>query len=226
MKKPAWGLVRHIFLRQGAHSGDVLVCLVCTVPQLSQQELLAAELIEAFPTVRTVLLNVNSDKTNVILGSRNVILAGSGWIEDTMCDVPIRLGPLSFYQVNTPAAENLYRIAAEKAALRSTDRLLDLYCGMGTIGLSMIGRCAELIGVEVIPEAIEAAKRSAAAMGGDVAQRCRFLCADAADAAQQLADDGVKPDVVVLDPPRKGCDQQTLDAVIRMAPRTICNGKL
>ncbi len=127
--------------------------------------------------------------------------------------MPVRLGPLSFYQVNTLAAERLYGIAAEYAQLEPSDVLLDLYCGMGTIGLSMAGHCRELIGVEIIPEAIESAKANAARMGDAVATKSRFFCADAGEAAARLAAEGLRPDVIMLDPPRKGCDETTLSAV-------------
>ena len=117
---------------------------------------------------------------------------------------------MSFYQVNTLAAEQLYGIAAEYAQLTPDDLLLDLYCGMGTIGLSMADHCRELIGVEIVPEAIESAKANAARMGDAIAAKSRFFCADAGQAATQLAAEGLHPDVVMLDPPRKGCDEATL----------------
>ncbi len=215
------GLLRHIFLRRGAHSGQIMVCLVCNGDSLPGESLLAKELIAAFPAVRTVVLNENTRRTNVILGSTNRALCGPGYIEDTLCGVPVRLGPLSFYQVNTLGAEQLYRAAAAYTGLRPGDRLLDLYCGMGTIGLSMAQNCAELIGVEVIEEAVESARQNAARMGAEFAAKSRFLCADAGQTAARLAAEGAAPDVIVLDPPRKGCDQTTLDAVLRMAPRRV-----
>ena len=146
---------------------------------------------------------------------------GPGYIEDTLCGVPVRLGPLSFYQVNTLAAERLYGIAAEYAQLEPSDVLLDLYCGMGTIGLSMADRCRELIGVEIVPEAIDSAKANAARMGDAVAAKSRFFCADAGQAAARLAAEGLRPDVIMLDPPRKGCDETTLSAVVQMSPRRV-----
>ena len=135
--------------------------------------------------------------------------------------MPVRLGPLSFYQVNTLAAERLYGIAAEYAQLERADVLLDLYCGMGTIGLSMADRCRELIGVEIVPEAIDSAKANAARMGDAVAAKSRFFCADAGQAAARLAAEGLRPDVIMLDPPRKGCDETTLSAVVQMSPRRV-----
>ena len=215
------GLVRHIFLRRGAHSGQIMVCLVCTRAKLPHAEQLCTALRGQFPAISTILLNVNAKNTNVILGSENHILYGPGYIEDTLCGVPVRLGPLSFYQVNTLAAERLYGIAAQYAQLTPDDTLLDLYCGMGTIGLSMAEQCRELIGVEIVPEAIESAKANAARMGEAVAAKSRFFCADAGQAATQLAAEGLHPDIVMLDPPRKGCDEATLSAVVRMVPRRV-----
>ena len=181
------GLVRHIFLRRGAHSGQIMVCLVCTRPRLPHAAELTAALCSRFGEVRTVLINVNPDKTNVILGRENRVLYGPGFIEDTLCGVPVRLGPLSFYQVNTPGAEQLYGMAAAYAAPGPDDLLLDLYCGMGTIGLSMAERYRALVGVEVVPEAIESAKANAARMGDAIAAKSRFFCADAGEAATRLA---------------------------------------
>ena len=215
------GLVRHIFLRRGAHSGQIMVCLVCTRAKLPHAEQLCTALRGQFPAISTILLNVNAKNTNVILGSENHILYGPGYIEDTLCGVPVRLGPRSFYQVNTLAAERLYGVAAQYAQLTPDDTLLDLYCGMGTIGLSMAEQCRELIGVEIVPEAIESAKANAARMGEAVAAKSRFFCADAGQAATQLAAEGLHPDIVMLDPPRKGCDEATLSAVVRMAPRRV-----
>ena len=215
------GLVRHIFLRRGAHSGQIMVCIVCTRAKLPHSAELVEQLIAQFPDIATVLVNVNPRNTNVILGTETHTLCGPGFIEDTLCGVPVRLGPLSFYQVNTLAAERLYGIAAEYAQLQPDDLLLDLYCGMGTIGLSMVDRCRSLIGVEIVPEAIDSAKANAARMGEAVAARSRFFCADAGKAASQLAAEGLHPDVIVLDPPRKGCDEATLSAVVAMSPRRV-----
>ena len=215
------GLVRHIFLRRGVHSGQIMVCLVCTRAKLPHSDALVEQLTAQFPDIATILVNVNAKNTNVILGSETHTLYGPGFIEDTLCGVPVRLGPLSFYQVNTLAAERLYGIAADYAQLQPTDLLLDLYCGMGTIGLSMADRCRELIGVEIVPEAIDSAKANASRMGDAIAAKSRFFCADAGKAASQLAAEGLHPDVIILDPPRKGCDEATLSAVAAMSPRRV-----
>ena len=128
------------------------------------------------------------------------------------------LSPLSFYQVNRSQAERLYQKAAEYAALTGAETLLDLYCGTGTIGLTMAGKAKQVIGVEAVPEAVEDAKRNAAL---NRITNARFLCGDAALAARQLAEEGVQPDVIVLDPPRKGCDVHLIDTVVNMAPRRV-----
>ena len=156
----------------------------------------------------------------MILGRRTRTVLGSGVIEDTLAGVPLRMGVHEFYQVNTPAAEVLYAKAREYAGLKPDDFLLDLYCGMGTIGLSMLADCKRLVGVEVVPQAVEGAKETAARLGLD-ADRADFRCQDAGAAAAQLAAEGARPDVIVVDPPRKGCDEATLTAIAEMAPRTV-----
>ena len=212
------GLVRHLYLRRGWHSGEVLLCIVVNGRRLPGWQALCRTLCAEFPAIASIVLNVNTRRTNVITGRECIPLVGDGFIRDTMCGVPVRLGPLSFYQVNTPAAEQLYRAAREAAALQPGDTLLDLYCGMGTIGLSMASDCSALVGVEVMEEAVESARRNAAEMG---LHNARFLCADAGQAASQLVQEGLRPDVIVLDPPRKGCDEATLDAVAQMSPRRV-----
>ena len=212
------GLVRHIYLRCAVRTGKVMVCLVCTKARLGFEKEFCAALTAAHPQVCSVVLNVNPAATNVILGGQCRTLWGEDTLADTLCGVPVQLSPLSFYQVNTLGAEQLYREAARMAQLQPGDVLLDLYCGAGTIGLSMAAGCRQLIGVEIVPQAVENARANAARMG---VSNARFLCADAGGAAQKLLAEGLRPDVVVLDPPRKGCDEATLDAVAAMAPRRV-----
>ena len=212
------GLIRHLFLREGWHSGQRLLCFVVNGDRLPREAELAAKLAQEF-SLTTVLLNQNTANTNVILGRTTRTLLGPGYITDTLAGVPIQMGVHEFYQVNTPAAEQLYAVARQYAALRSQDHLLDVYCGMGTIGLSMYSDCARLTGIEVVPQSVDAAREVAARMGAD---RAEFFCMDAGQAAERLSrQPGYQPDVIVLDPPRKGCDAATLNAVARMAPRTI-----
>ena len=143
---------------------------------------------------------------------------GPGYIEDVLCGLRFRLSPRSFYQVNRDQAERLYEKAIEKAQLTGTETVLDLYCGTGTITLALSRHAKKVIGVEIIPAAIQDAKENAVRNGVENAE---FFCADASQAAQKFADEGIRPDVIVVDPPRKGLDQQVIDAMVTMAPQRI-----
>ena len=213
------GLVRHLYMRQGWHSGQRLLCFVLNGRSLPHEKEICRALQQAFD-LTTVLINENTARTNVILGKRTRTVLGPGYLEDTLAGVALRMSVHEFYQVNTPAAEVLYARARAYAALQPEDFLLDLYCGMGTIGLSMLPDCRRLLGVEIVPQAVEGAQATAARLGLPV-QRAEFRCQDAGAAAAQLAAEGAHPDVIVVDPPRKGCDTATLEAICRMAPRTV-----
>ena len=213
------GLVRHLYMRQGWHSGQRLLCFVVNGKGLPREREIC-EALQAEFGLTTVLVNRNTARTNVILGAQTRTVLGPGLIEDTLSGVALQMGVHEFYQVNTPAAELLYAQARAYAALRPGDFLLDLYCGMGTIGLSMLADCRRLVGVEVVPQAVEGAKATAARLGLEAAQ-ADFFCLDAGQAAARFAAEGQHPDVIVVDPPRKGCDETTLQAMVEMAPRTI-----
>ena len=213
------GLVRHLYMRQGWHSGQRLLCLVINGKSLPRESEFCRRLQQEF-NLTTVLVNRNTQRTNVILGQDTRTVLGPGVIEDTLAGVPLQMGVHEFYQVNTPAAEVLYAKAREFAGLRPGDFLLDLYCGMGTIGLSMKPDCDRLVGVEVVPQAVEEAAATAARLGLP-AGNAEFLCMDAGEAASRFAAQGQHPDVVVVDPPRKGCDAATRQAIVTMSPRTV-----
>lgn len=210
------GVLRHVYLRRGHASGELCVVLVAKrkVPEFKR---LAAELSREFSEIKGVVLNVNPDKTNVILGEREIVLSGNANITDEMCGISVEIAPKSFYQVNTSQAEKLYLQAAEFAEPNGKT-LLDLYCGIGTIGLSMADRADKVIGAEIVPEAVENARKNAEKNGSSNAE---FICADASEAAAELVKRGLKPDVILLDPPRKGCDEQTLSACVKMTPERI-----
>jgi 23S rRNA (uracil-5-)-methyltransferase RumA len=208
------GLVRHLFLRQTA-DGGVLVCLVINGKKLPHWGALWEKLQATGLDIRTLVLNHNTQKTNVITGQKQSILAGAGNLTDTLCGVSLNISPTSFYQVNHAAAELLYAQALQYAAPKATDILLDLYCGTGSIGLSMAGHVGELIGVEIVEAAVEDARENARRAQ---IHNARFLCADAADAARQLSAQGLRPNIVVLDPPRRGADEATLKSIAAMAP--------
>lgn len=210
------GVLRHIFLRKGHYSDEICLCIVARkkIPEFSG---LAESVTKNFPQITGVVLNINSEKTNVILGDKEIVLKGRAEIYDTMCGMNVAISPKSFYQVNTPAAEQLYKQAAEFAQ-PCGKVLLDLYCGAGTIGLSMAREATRVIGAEIVPEAVENAKRSAEKNG---LSNTEFICADAGQAADALAEKGLNPDVIILDPPRKGCNEETLAACAKMSPERI-----
>lgn len=212
------GLVRHLYLRHAEATGQVMVCLVLNGETLPWQEAFVQAVRHACPAVHTVVLNHNMAKTNVILGERSTPIFGDGAITDRLCGLNIRISPLSFYQVNRQSAENLYRLAAAYAGLTGKELLIDLYCGTGTIGLSMANRAARLIGVEVIAPAVEDARRNAEANGITNAE---FFCGDAGKIAARLQREQLRPGVVILDPPRKGLDEAVIDAVCAMKPDRV-----
>ena len=211
------GLLRHIYVRRGAVSGQILVCLVCNGEKLPKVEALLARL-RKIPGFTTLVLSVNTQKGNAVLGNKFVTLYGPGYIEDTLCGLNFRLSPRSFYQVNHHQAQRLYETAIEQAGITKNDTVLDLYCGVGTITLAMASAAGKVIGVEVIPQAVEDAKDNARRNG---IKNAEFFCGDAGQAALELERNGVRPDVVVVDPPRKGLNADTIEALSRMAPRRI-----
>ncbi len=211
------GLLRHLYLREAAKTGEVMVCLVATSGKLPQVPLLLEKL-KAFDCIASLCVNINRRDTNVILGDDTFALYGDTAITDELCGLRFQLSPRSFYQVNHDQAERLYAKAAEAADLKPDDVLLDLYCGTGTIGLSMAHRVRTLIGVEIVDQAVEDARKNAADNG---ITNARFLCADAAKAAKQLEKEGVRPTVVIIDPPRKGCDSALIDTIANMAPERV-----
>ena len=211
------GLLRHIYVRRGAVSGEILVCLSINGRNIPKREALIARLkkIEGF---KTLVLSVNTKKGNVVLGDEFITLYGPGYIEDTLCGLNFRLSPRSFYQVNHHQAQRLYAAAIEQAQITGEDLVLDLYCGVGTITLCMAKAAGRVIGVEVVPEAVADARDNAIRNGIENAE---FFCGDAGEAALELERKGIRPDVVVVDPPRKGLNADAIEAMAKMAPRRI-----
>ncbi len=212
------GLLRHVYLRKGTKSGEIMVCAVINGNKLPNEDKLVSALTEAEPSIRSILINVNKEKTNVILGKTCRTLWGEDYITDILCGLTFRISPLSFYQVNRNQAEKLYNKAAEYADLSGNETVFDLYCGAGTIGLSMASKAKEIIGVEIVPEAIEDAKLN---MQINDITNARFLCGDAAEAAETLKNEGIRPDVIILDPPRKGCSPDMINTAAQMQPKRI-----
>lgn len=231
------GILRHIYLRTTA-AGEIMVCLVINADGLPGGRAAEARLVDCLlaeqPRTVSVLLNINRRNTNVVLGEQYRKLYGSGWIEDTLCGLRFRLSAGSFYQVNREGAELLYETAARMAEVRGGESLWDLYCGAGTIGLSMLSpgrnaRPAQVTGVEIVPEAVACAEQNArlnAEAGRIPPDAAHFFCADAGDAAALFAaaDTGAAPapDIVIIDPPRKGTTPELIRELARRGvPRVV-----
>ena len=211
------GLLRHIYVRRGAVSGQVLVCLVLNGRRLPKPEVLIDRL-KKVPGFTTLVVSVNTRPGNGVLGDEFITLYGPGYIEDTLCGLNFRLSPRSFYQVNHHQAQRLYEAAITRAGITKDDTVLDLYCGVGTITLAMAKAAGKVIGVEVIEAAVADARDNAKRNG---IENVEFFCGDAGQAALELEKQGVKADVVVVDPPRKGLNADTIEALARFAPRRI-----
>ena len=211
------GLLRHIYVRRGAVSGQILVCLAVNGNRIPKPEALI-ERLKAIPGFTTLVLSVNTKKGNAVLGDEFITLYGPGFIEDTLCGLNFRLSPRSFYQVNHHQAQRLYEAAISQAQITKSDTVLDLYCGVGTITLAMASAAGKVIGVEVIPQAVEDARDNAKRNGIENAE---FFCGDAGQAALELEKQGIQADVVVVDPPRKGLNADTIEALHRFSPRRI-----
>lgn len=215
------GLVRHILVRCGFYTGQVMVCLVINGNKLPHHPELVSRLKDEIPGLVSVSLNVNREKTNVILGRELINLYGPGYLEDMIGDVRFRISPLSFFQVNPVQTEKLYGKALEFAGLSSGEIVWDLYCGIGTISLFLAKKAKQVYGVEIIPAAIENAKENARLSHMDNAE---FFVGKAEEVLpEKYAQSGgtMAADVIVVDPPRKGCDEALLETMVKMAPKRI-----
>ncbi|MBR4909782.1 MAG: 23S rRNA (uracil(1939)-C(5))-methyltransferase RlmD [Clostridia bacterium] len=204
------GLARHLYIRKGAVSGEIMVVLVINGDTLPRFKALTDKLLSLCgESLKSVQLNINKKRTNVILGDKNKVIFGAPYITDTLCKIKIRISPFTFYQINHDMAEKLYKKAGEYAEPKGKN-IIDLYCGAGSIGLSLCDRAKSVTGVEIVPEAVEDAKENARINGIDNAG---FICDDAKTAAKTLAERGVHADTVIIDPPRKGCEEELLHTI-------------
>lgn len=237
-EKTGRGLVRHILLREGHNTGQIMVCLVINGKSLNEpsseeknrkkaeKENKKTDLEGAFVktlkgsglNVASVSLNINTKKTNVILGEETVLLYGKNYIEEKISDLTFRISPLSFFQVNTVQAEKLYAQALKYAALTGEETVWDLYCGTGTISLFLAKKARKVYGAEIVPEAVEDARKNAEINGISNAE---FLCGKAEEIFPEAVKKGGRADAVVLDPPRKGCERALLEAVLTAKPSRI-----
>jgi 23S rRNA (uracil1939-C5)-methyltransferase len=212
------GRLRHLYIRLGEITNELMVCYVVNGNGLKQEDKLISMLKAKLPNLKSVIINSNREKTNVILGSKNRVIYGSDHITDILCGLKFKISPFSFWQVNRTQAENLYTKAKEYASLSPDEILLDLYCGTGTIGLTMADSCKTLIGVEIVEDAVKDAEENAKLNN---ITNARFICSDAPKAAQKLSSEGLKPDVVILDPPRKGCGEELVTTIAEMSPKRV-----
>ena len=212
------GWLRHVLVRRGFATGQALVVLVAVSPIFPLQKPFVQKLRELHPEVRSVVLNINDRVTPVVLGTREKVLYGEGAIEDILCGYRFRISPCSFYQINPVQTEKLYRTALDFAELTGAETVLDAYCGIGTIGITASGRAKQVIGVELNRGAVADAIVNARLNG---IKNCWFTAGDAGEYMEQMARDGMRPDLVFLDPPRAGSDERFLSSLLRCAPKKV-----
>lgn len=216
-EKTGRGLVRHLYIRSNA-AGESLVCVLVNGDKLPKEDRLVTLLRDACPKCTGIVLGTNTKKGNVILGDRYRTLWGSDRLEDTLCGKTFRLSVPSFYQVNRIQAERLYAKAIEFAGLTGQETVLDLYCGAGTITLALSDHAKKVLGAEIVPEAIDDARENAARNG---VKNVEFFCGDASDVAKKLARENLRPDVITVDPPRKGLAADVVESIAEMQPGRV-----
>lgn len=212
------GLVRNIFIRCGRATGEIMLCIVINGDSLPKSELLINLIKQKFPNIKSLVLNINKVKTNVILGEKCIKIYGKDKIEDILDGLKFNISPLSFYQVNPAQTEVLYHKALELCDLKGTETVLDLYCGIGTITLFLARKAKMVYGAEIVEEAVEDAKENAKLNN---IKNAEFICGDAEETAEIFEEKGIKPDIIVVDPPRKGCSEELLNIMAKMNPQKI-----
>ena len=217
-EKTHTGVLRHLVTKVGFTSKEVMVVLVANGRKLPYLNELASVLKENIPGFKTLVVNVNREKTNVILGNENRVIYGDGKINDNIGDLVFEISPLSFFQVKPVQTEVLYNKALEYAALGENDTVFDIYCGIGTISLFLAQRAKKVYGIEIVEEAIKDAKRNAEINNLD---NVEFYVGKAEDVVPKMYKQGKRANVVVVDPPRKGCDEKVLDTIVSMQPDRV-----
>lgn len=212
------GLLRHALIRVGRTTGEIMVVLVLSSPIMPSKNNFTKELCRRHPEITTIVLNVNEKRTSMVLGSRNVVLYGKGYIEDVLCGLRFRISPNSFYQINSEQTERLYRKAIEFAGLTGKERVIDAYCGIGTIGASVAGRAAEVLGVELNKDAVKDAVTNAKI---NQLKNIRFWNEDAGKYMVRMAENHEHADVVFMDPPRSGSTPEFINSVHALKPKKV-----
>ena len=213
-----YGLFRHVLIRVGKHSGQIMVVLVLSSPILPSKNNFVKVLRKLHPEISKIVLNVNNKKTSMVLGEKETVLYGKGFIEDTLCDYVFRISSKSFYQINVEQTEKLYRKAIELAALTGKERVIDAYCGIGTIGIIASEKAKEVIAVELNKDAVKDAIYNAKRNG---VKNVRFYQNDAGKFMVGMAKQGEKADVVFMDPPRAGSTEEFLSSVVTLSPEKV-----
>ena len=217
-EKEGTGLIRNLVVRRGHYSGEIMVILVTSRPKIFRVEQLIERLTEAFPAIKSIMQNINDQPGNAIFGREFRTLYGQDFITDSMLGKQFQIAAPAFYQVNTEMAEKLYQTAFDFADLKNEDIVLDAYSGIGTIGLSLADRVQQVYGVEVIPEAVENSQRNAELNG---ITNASYVCAPAEKAIQTWLDQGIKADIILVDPPRKGLTESFITSSVSMEPQRI-----
>lgn len=218
-EKDRTGIVRHIVVKVGIATNEIMCIVVANQENIPKEKELVEELLNNFPNIKTIIKNVNSKNTNVILGNRNINLYGDGYIYDKLGEYTFEISPLSFYQINPIQTEKLYNKAIELAKLDKEDIVLDLYCGIGTIGIFASKWVKKVIGVEIIKQAIENAKKNVRI---NKVNNIEFLCGDVEEVLDKLVNvDKIKPNVIFVDPPRRGLDNKTIENIMKVTPEKV-----
>lgn len=213
-----YGLLRHVLIRTGYATGQIMVVLVLSSPVMPSKNHFVKALLQLHPEITTIVVNVNNRSTSMVLGEKEQVIYGKGYIEDVLCGKTFRISPGSFYQVNPRQAERLYGKALEFAGLTGKETVVDAYCGTGTIGLIASERAARVIGVELNQDAVRDARINAKYNHAD---NIRFYLNDAGRFLVEMAEQKAKVDVVLMDPPRAGSDEAFLGSIARLAPRRV-----
>lgn len=213
-----YGLLRHVLVRTGHASGQIMVVLVLASPIMPSKNNFVKALLKIHPEITTIVVNVNDKRTSMVLGEKEQIIYGKGYIEDQLCGQTFRISPKSFYQVNSVQTEKLYQKAVEYAGLTGKETVVDAYCGTGTIGLTAASKADKVIGVELNPDAVKDAKINAKI---NQVKNIEFYQNDASKFLAGMAERGLKADVIMMDPPRSGSTEVFLDAIVQIAPSKV-----
>lgn len=218
-EKTQKGLVRHIVTKIGVKTDEIMCVLVINGKEIPKENELVTELITCFPEIKTIVKNINTKNTNVILGQENINIYGDGYIKDQLGEYTFKISPLSFYQVNPKQAENLYQMGVDVAEITNQDIVFDLYCGIGTISLFMSKYAKKVYGIEIVKEAVEMAKENAKL---NQVENVEFLAGDVENILEELIHKSkIIPDIIMVDPPRKGLDNKTIENILHVQPKRL-----